>query len=307
MQLRESLVLEFWDRSKEINIKNKPYSDFVLKLQTILLKTDLGKADLTTNSLIKKNQDISALIIAKENGVLAGLDEFRLLNKDLRINSLKNDGDKIKKNDILIEMNGNAGKILERERINLNLLQRMSGIATKTNFLVNKLENRIRIAATRKTLWGRIDKKAVSLGGGLTHRLGLSDGIIIKDNHLKILDYNIEEILRRINNRSKYVEIEVENENQAMTAAKCIQKLKKNFNKRRSLFAIMLDKINAQVVKSIVKELKGQNLYEQVLLEASGNIAPGNIGDYKECGADIISLGCLTNSAKILNMSLEIE
>ncbi len=307
MQLRESLVLEFWDRSKEINIKNKSYSDFVLKLQTILLKTDLGKADLTTNSLIKKNQDISAVIVAKENGILAGLEEFRLLNKDLKIKSFRYDGEKIEKNDLIINIEGNARKILERERINTNLLQRMSGIATQTNFLLSRLDNRIKIAATRKTLWGRIDKKAVSLGGGLTHRLGLSDGIIIKDNHLKILDYNIEEILRRINNKSKFVEIEVENENQAITAAKSIQKLKKNYNKRKSLFAIMLDKINAQVVKSIVKELKGQNLYEQVLLEASGNIAPGNIGDYKECGADIISLGCLTNSAKILNMSLEIE
>jgi nicotinate-nucleotide pyrophosphorylase (carboxylating) len=260
---------------------------------------------LTTYSLISNNKNITACIIAKENGIVAGLEEFAFLNKDLKLEFFKNDGSKIKNGDIIAKIGGSAKKILSRERTNLNLLQRMSGIATLTCELNEKLNNNIKIAATRKTLWGLLDKKAVGLGGGLTHRLNLSDGIVIKDNHLKILNYGIEKALNILKNKPKCIEIEVESKKQALNAANII---KKTHNKnRKNLFAIMLDKIPPKETKLIIKNLKKRGLYDYVLLEASGNIKEDNLLQYKDCGADVISMGLITNSAKALNMSTEIK
>lgn len=312
MQHREKLVLEFWDRSDKLSIKDKNYNNFVKNFLYLLLKQDIENSDISTNSLTK-NKNISSVIIAKESGIFAGLEEFKLINNSLKIKPLKNDGDKIKNEDILIEINGNAKKILSQERIFLNLLQRMSGIATLTNNLIKKLDNKVKLAATRKTLWGGIDKKAVSIGGGLTHRLNLNDGIIIKDNHLKVFDYDtrtkfgttyggIEKALKLAKNKSHYIEIEVENKKHAVTAAKVIKKLNNNKNS----FAIMLDKIQPREIKLIIEELKNNDLYDYVLLEASGNINPNNLMKYADCGVDVISMGYITNSAKVLNMSLEI-
>lgn len=303
MQHRERLVLEFWDRGGELGIKNKKYRNFVGKLFSMLLKHDLGNGDLTTASLIKKNKNISAAIIAKEDGILAGIEELEFLNSDLKIKPRKREGDEIKVKDVLLEISGDAQKILGRERTSLNLLQRMSGIATFTHNLSRKLGS-IRIAATRKTLWGSIDKKAVSVGSGLTHRLSLSDGIIIKDNHLKLLNYDIEKALKLAKNRQKYVEVEVEGKKQALAAAKAIKRLVDKGDK--SLFAIMFDKMPPEEIKAIVTELKKQDLYDDILLEASGGINPKNLGEYAGCSVDVISMGCITNSAKALDMSMEI-
>ena len=323
---RQLLIKEFWDRSKELSVKNKGYRNFLEKFFYFLLNEDIGKRDITTDSLIKKNEKISAVVVAKEDGIFAGAEEFAFLNKDLKINQLKGDGDEIKNGDKLINVLGNATKILEKERASLNLLQRMSGIATLTNNLVKKLNDKSRIAATRKTLWGLIDKKAVSIGGGLTHRLNLSDGILIKDNHLKIMGGDIEKALGLAKSKSRYfvtiapkpslrgfltlvrkpswrgIEIEVENKKQAIAAAKVIKKL----NNSNNLFAIMPDKIPPKEIKLIVEELKNQDLYDCVLLEASGDINPDNLIKYKDCSVDIISMGYITNSAKVLNMSMEI-
>ena len=307
MQHRLSRVLEFWDRSKELSIHNKSYRDFVNEFICLLLKNDIKNGDLTTNSLIKGHKNVSAFVISKQDGILAGLEEFSLINNDLHLKFLKKDGDKIKKGDILIKMNGYGEKILERERISLNLLQRMSGIATLTNNLVAKLGNIVKLAATRKTLWSYIDKKSVSIGGGLTHRLNLNDGVIIKDNHLKILQYDIKKALEFAKNKSKYIEIEVENKKQALDAARAIRDIKKSFSYGKAFFAIMLDKISPNEAKYIIEELKNQNLYEDILFEASGNITTKNLKQYITCGVDIISMGCLTNSVKSLDMSLEIK
>ena len=304
MRPRDKLVLEFWDRSKELHINNKEYRDLVNEFFLLLLKSDVRKGDSTSNSLIEKNRNISAAIIAKEEGILAGIGEFKFLNRDLKIKQFKNDGDRIKNGEILLKLSGNAIKILERERTNLNLLQRMSGIATLTHNLNKKLNNKIKVAATRKTSWGLLDKKAVSIGGGLTHRLNLSDGIIIKDNHLKIIDYDFKKAINSVKNKSRYIEIEVENAKQALEAASIMKKAK---GSDKNIFAIMLDKIKPEEMNLITKELKIQGLYEYVLLEASGNISQENIKEYLNCDVDIISMGCITNSAKSLNISMEIE
>lgn len=306
MRRRDELVLEFWDRSKELTLKGKKYQNFLQKFWYFLQEYDVGRSDITTNSIIAKNKKISAVITAREDGIIAGLEEFKFLNKDLKITSFKNDGDAIKNEDVFLEIKGNARKILQRERASLNLLQRMSAIATLTNLLSKNLGGRARIAATRKTLWGIIDKKAVSIGGGLTHRLNLNDGILIKDNHIKIMNFDIKKSIAAAKNKSKYIEIEVESKEQALIAAKSMMKLKNSKLKRRNLFAIMLDKIPPKEIALIIKDLKEQSLHECVLLEASGNINPNNITNYANCEADIISMGFITNSAKALNMSLEI-
>lgn len=307
MQDRAKLIIKFWDRSKDLSVNNKDYRKFIQKFFSYFMGYDIGNGDITTNSLIKKNKKIFAKVIAKEDGVIAGLEEFKFLNKDLELKFFKKDGDELKNKDVIAEVSGNAKKILSRERTFLNLLQRMSGIATLTNELNKKLNDKIKIAATRKTLWGLSDKKAVRIGGGLTHRLNLSDGVLIKDNHLKIMNFDIEKALKLAKNKSKYIEIEVERKSQALTAAKLIKNIKKSFIVDKTFFAIMLDKIPPNEIKLIIKDLKEQNLYDYLLLEASGNINPENLAEYADCGVDIISMGSITNSAKVLNMSLEIR
>ena len=304
--IRYKLVLEFWDRHKELSIKNKDYREFVNSLIRILLKQDINKGDATTNSLIK-SKNISAVVVAKEDGILAGLEEFSLINKDLKLKFFKKDGGKIKEGEILLEINGDSGKILERERVLLNLLQRMSGISTLVSKLNKELKNKIKLAATRKTLWGLLDKKAVSIGGGLTHRLNLNDRIIIKENHLKILGNNIGNVINSVKFKSKYIEIEVEDKKQAFTAAKAITKIMENKKLRNNqIFAMMFDKIPPEEIKSIINKFKNERIYDKILFEASGNINENNLTNYIDCGVDIISMGSMTNSAKILNMSLEI-
>ena len=305
MQHRRSLVLEFWNRGGELTVANIRYRNFVRGFLTELLRNDAGANDLTTSSLIKKNKKASAIIVAKENGMLAGVEEFKFLNSDLEISAIKKDGGKIKNGDALLEISGDAGKILGRERVSLNLLQRMSGIATLASGLDKKLRNKAKLAATRKTLWGLLDKKAVSVGHGLTHRLGLSDLVLIKDNHLKLLGGNIEKAISLAINKSKYIEIEVEDGKQALKAANAIKLFNKNGHE--NLFAILLDKLRPDDIILIIKELKKQNLYENILFEASGNINPQNLIGYADCGIDVVSMGCLTNSAKSLDISLEVK
>jgi len=301
---RDKLVLEFWDRSKELNAKNRAYRNFASRFLRMLLKHDIGKGDLTSSSLVDADEEISAAIVAKENGIFAGLDEFGLVNNDLKSKMLKHDGDRIKAGEVLIRIAGPAGKVFERERTCLNLLQRMSGIATLTNNLAEKL-GRVKLAATRKTVWGSIDKKAVSIGKGLTHRIGLNDGIIVKDNHLEVLNYDFAKVIGLVKNKSRYIEIEVENKKQALDAASAIKNA--SGKSKGKLFAIMLDNIKPKEIKSIIKEMKKRGLYDYVLLEASGNINPSNFLEYSNCGVDVISMGCITNSAKVLNLSQEIE
>ena len=304
MQPRDNLILEFWDRSRELNIGNKNYRDFINKFFSVLLESDIKNGDLASDSLVKKNKIVSAFIIAKEDGILAGIEEFKFLNRDLDIKQLKNDGDNVKRGEILLKLDGNALKILQRERTNLNLLQRMSGIATLANSLSKKAGN-VKIAATRKTLWGLLDKKAVSAGGGLTHRLSLNDGVIIKDNHLSLMNCDFKKAINSTKKKSKYIEMEVESKKQALKAAYAIKKTVKKNDK--NFYAIMLDNINPANIKWIIKNLKNNNLYDCILLEASGNINESNLKEYSGCGADIVSMGCITNSAKALDISQEIR
>ena len=224
----------------------------------------------------------------------------------------KKDGASVKKGEVILEITGNARDILGYERTLLNILQRMCGIATAT-FNVKKLvKGRCSIAATRKTLLHLIDKKAVSIGKGLTHRLDLSDFILIKDNHLAVLGNNIRmaiELSDR-NSKTKHIEIEVKNKKEALEAARAIKKIKS-----KKLFAIMFDNMEPSMIKTTIIKinniLKNKNNDKKnkriILFEASGGINPKNIAEYSKTGVDVVSLGFLTHSVKAFDMSLDIK
>ncbi|MDP3765222.1 MAG: hypothetical protein Q8R04_01805, partial [Nanoarchaeota archaeon] len=245
--MRKNLVLEFWDRSKFLTIKNKDYLDYAKKLINKQLREDIGNGDITTNSLIGEGKKIKAAVIAKQDGIVAGIEEAFLFG--LNIKKIKNDGSKAKKKEAIIEIYDDAKKILACERTLLNIMQRMSGIATAAYNIKKTIRNRCFIAGTRKTPFGMLDKKALSVGGALTHRLNLEDSILVKDNHIKLLGNDIRKALFLADNNknAKYVEIEVKNENEALEAANAINKLK-----TKKLFAIMFDNIDASTIKSTI-------------------------------------------------------
>ena len=154
--MRKQLVLEFWDRSKQLNLNNKKYKHYVENFFKNKLEQDLGKGDITTNSLIPKNKNIKASVIIRDNGIIAGMEEVSLLINKFKVKKYKKDGDRVKNNDKILEIYGNARKILNYERTLLNILQRMSGIATLT-YKTKKLANCF-IAGTRKTLFPLFDE-----------------------------------------------------------------------------------------------------------------------------------------------------
>ena len=304
--MRNKLILEFWDRSKQLNLNNKKYKHYVENFFKDKLEQDLCKGDITTNSLIPKNKNIKASVSVRENGIIAGMEEVSLLIKKFKVKKYKKDGDKVKNNDKILEIYGNARKILNYERTLLNILQRMSGIATLT-YNTKKLVNRCFIAGTRKTLFPLFDEKALSIGGALTHRLDLSSAILVKDSHLEVLNDNIKKavILASKNKKTKYVEIEVKNEKEALETAEVIKKLKS-----KKLFAIMFDNMKTIDIKKTIKNIdnnKNGKKLKNILFEASRVITQKNIKEYSKTGVDIVSLGILTHSVNTLDISLEIE
>lgn len=268
------------------------------------LKEDLGQGDITTHLLIPEKVIVQAEIIAKETGVAAGIEEALILLEGLGIKAkpLVKDGQKIAKGKVLIKIEGNAKNVLALERTVLNLLARMSGIATFTNRIVRKIRKagyKTVIACTRKTAPGLeyFDKKAVLLGGGDTHRLHLDDMVLIKDNHIAIVG-NVKEAVKLAKKQasfSKKIEVEVSDVNEAIEAAKAGADI------------IMLDNFTPEKVKDAINRLKRENLRDKVLIEASGGINEKNIVNFAAAGVDIISLGALTHSAKALDINLEIR
>ena len=190
---------------------------------------------------------------------------------------------------------GDAGNILTCERTALNLLTRMSGIATQTNSLVKKIPKKTKLYATRKTAPGLryFDKEAVEIGGGKKHRLTLDEMVMIKDNHIAIGN-SLLSLIKKAKKKYKKFEVEVENTQDAILAAK------------EGATIILLDNFTPAQIKKTIQVLKNQKLRKKVLLEASGGINSKNISKYGQTGVDIISVGSITNSIKGIDMSLEI-
>jgi len=266
------------------------------KILSQFLAEDIGKGDITSSLLPKRK--ISARIISRENAIIAGVKYAKKIFeiKGCSVKILKKDGSIIKPNQTIMQITGEAGKILTCERTALNLLTRMSGIATQTSQLVKKIPNKkTKLYATRKTAPGlRIfDKEAVEIGGGKKHRLRLDEMVMIKDNHIAVSE-SLLSLIRKAKKRYQKFEVEVENTNDAVLAAK------------EGATIIMLDNFTPNQIKKTIQVIKNQKLRDKVMIEASGGITSKNISKYGKTGVDIISVGSITNSVKGIDMSLEI-
>jgi len=262
------------------------------------LSEDVRSGDITSALLTKKK--IVAKIISRQQGVIAGIkfakNLFQL--KGCTVKAFVKDGAKVKRNQKILQVSGNTQSILSCERTVLNLLSRMSGIATQTNFLVSKIRSvskKTSLYSTRKTAPGlRIfDKEAVKIGGGHKHRMALDEMIMIKDNHL-VLCNSMEDIIKQAQKKRKRVEIEVENQKDALLAAKMGASI------------IMLDNFTPAEIKRTIAVLRKKKMRNKVKLEASGGISSKNIIAYAKTGVDMISVGSITNSVSALDLSLEI-
>ncbi len=275
---------------------NKFYIDDIIKTA---IEEDISYVDVSADYLIPENQRNNSYFIAKDDGVLCGLDVamrvFTLLDDTFTYTAYKKDGDEVKKGEIIVEFNGKTRELLKGERTALNLIQHMSGIATATNKAVKLCEGtNASVADTRKTLPGlrSIQKYAVTCGGGRNHRYNLSDGAMLKDNHIDACGGIIPAVETLRNKLGHMVKIEVETRDMnevkdAVTAGADV---------------IMLDNMNCEQMAEAVKFIDGR-----AKTEASGNITLLNIAEVAKTGVDIISLGALTHSVKAFDISMKMK
>jgi nicotinate-nucleotide pyrophosphorylase (carboxylating) len=270
--------------------------DYLLRF----IEEDAPYGDVTSAAVIP---DITcdAVIRAEQEGIVAGLDEAALLFSHFGV-SVKhriNDGNTVSKNDMLLQLRGDAKKILLVERTALNIIGRMSGIATLTRKMtsfVSSVNPLCRVAATRKTCPGSrvLDKKAVMIGGGDPHRMNLSDGFLIKDNHLSLVPLDIAITAAKKNTVYKKIEVEVETPETALLAAQAGADI------------IMLDNMSPAQITRTIRLLKREGFRERVIIELSGGIDESSIARYAALDVDIISLGALTHSVRNFSVNLEI-
>ena len=263
------------------------------------IEEDAPFGDVTSEAVIPEGTKARAVIIAKQDGVIAGVEEAKALFEHfgVKVDVKKRDGEEVGKGDVILELEGSARSILLVERTALNVMGRMSGIATEVRKLVEKVRAvnpRVRVAGTRKTLLKPIDKRAIIIGGGEPHRFSLSDAILIKDNHLALVP--LEEAIRRAKAFSVYkvVEVEVESLEDAIKAAKA------------GADVVMLDNMTPEEISETLEALRREGLRDRVKIEVSGGITPENIEKYAKLDIDVISLGYLTHSVKNFDVSLEI-
>ena len=265
------------------------------------LEEDIGRGDITSEALFPSSLKGKAQIVAREEGLLAGVEVAREVFRLTSSGSMKfthslEDGDLVRRNRPVLIMEGEAPSILRGERVALNFLSRLSGIATLTRKYVDLVKGlEVRILDTRKTSPNlrMLEKYAVKVGGGLNHRFGLDDGILIKDNHIKISGGVGEAVKRARENLPPLLKIEVEVENfaqleEAIAAGADI---------------IMLDNMEKGKMREAVRRIRNQQRH--ILIEASGGINLQNVRDVAETGVDFISVGGLTHSAASLNFALE--
>lgn len=269
-------------------------------LDTLILNAlseDVGTGDITTESTIPEDRVAHGKYRAKESGVLCGIGVaervFALINPSIRFTAYKKDGDRIEKGEIIAEVVGKATDVLTGERVGLNLMQRMSGIATRTAEACAQVEGTgAKICDTRKTTPGLrvIEKYAVKVGGGTNHRFNLADGILIKDNHIVAAGSITAAVNAARANAPHTLKIEVEVENfdqldEALAAGADI---------------IMLDNMSCTDMTKAVGIVAGR-----AITEASGNMGDRNLREVAECGVDLISIGALTHSVRSLDISLK--
>ncbi len=261
------------------------------------LEEDIGQGDITTSLLIPEDSESKAQFIAKGSFVLAGLpfaqEVFRILDSSIVSEAFYKEGTKVQPGSIIAEVSGKTRAILSGERVSLNILQRLSGIATLTKMFVERIGGlKVKIVDTRKTTpcLRFMEKYAVRVGGGYNHRLGLFDGILIKDNHIEAVG-SIKEAVRLAKKGHHLSRIEVEVKN--------IQEVEEAIEAGTEI--VMIDNMSVDNMKEAVKITKGR-----VILEASGNVRLDNVREIAEAGVDLISVGALTHSAVAADISLKI-
>ena len=275
--------------------KIKLSKQFIQNICKIALNEDLFPSGDITSELINNNSKIKAKLITNDKGIIAGLEfaknTFKLIDKKIKFISKKKDGSKIKKGDIIAIIIGKSKNILVGERVALNFLTHLSGIASKTNQFVKAVNGKVKICCTRKTIPSLrvLQKYAVKIGGGTNHRFNLSDEFLIKDNHI-IAEKNLREVIKNAikNKKGRKITVEVDN----LKQLKSVVGLKFD--------TILLDNMNTKKIKTAKKIC--QNMYE---LEASGRIDLKNVKKIALTGVDRISIGSLTHSLNALDLKLE--
>lgn len=276
-----------------------PFDSFTDSILKLALAEDIGTGDITTNTLVPEKKAIRGSIIAKESGVICGLDVFNrvffLLDEGVRISKRIADGEAVSAGTIIADIEGPARSVLTGERVALNVLQRLSGIATKTNVLASKIAGtNTKIIDTRKTSPGLrvLEKYAVRIGGGANHRMNLSDGILIKDNHIKAAGGIQQAVDASRSGAPATLKIEVEVET--------LEQVKEALRTKADI--IMLDNMPVEMMKQAVAMIG-----DKALTEASGNMDEQDLLEVAETGVSFISIGALTHSVKALDISLKIH
>ncbi len=269
----------------------------LLKELESFIEEDIGYNDVSCS--IVPDRRVQAEVVSNEDGIAAGISEAAQIFEyfDILATTDLTEGSAVKKDDTIFTLEGGARSILRAERLALNFLGRMSGIATLTRRYVDRA-NGVRIAGTRKTTPGfrKFEKKAVIAGGGDPHRFNLSDTVMIKDNHIAVL--GLKRAVSAARERASFtqkIEVEVEDMDSAIHAAEMGADI------------IMFDNMAADEIEKTIKTLADRGLRDCIILEASGGISLENIGDYARTGADVISLGALTHSSRWLDISLRIN
>lgn len=264
------------------------------------LKEDIGRGDITTDSIVTGNERALGVIFSKEEGILCGIDLAEMVFKtiDERIDFQKQlaDGDTLSPGVTIAGLIGPAAACLKGERTALNFLQHLSGIATLTKKFVEATEGKIKILDTRKTLAGlrTLEKYAVRVGGGNNHRFGLYDMVLIKDNHIEIAG-SISEAVKRVRAKRKRTFVEVE--------VKTFEELKEAISLKVN--RVMFDNMNRdQLIHAVAMVRQAKDHIE---IEVSGGIGLENIKDFADCGADYISIGALTHSAPAIDIALKMK
>ena len=263
------------------------------------IKEDMPSGDITTDNIIDENANSEAKMIAKNSGIIAGLDiakrVFELLDQNVKFEKQVSEGQWVNKGDVIATIRGNTRALLKGERTALNILQRLSGIATKTREYADKIKHlKAKVVDTRKTTPGIrvLEKYAVRVGGGTNHRFCLSDGVLIKDNHIKAAG-GIKKAIDLVRDKIPHtIKIEVETET--------IDEVQEAIDGNADI--IMLDNMGLDIMKEAVKIINGK-----AIVEASGNVNLNSVVDIAETGVDIISVGSLTHSVNAFDISMKIN
>jgi len=315
---REHRIEKALFRGGGLTLENPEYLGVVRTLTDVLLRSDVASGDLTARAVGSESGDASAVILTRDGGVAAGLAELSFLLQEHKIEVVleKKDGDAIRPGETLLRAHGEQSRLLSLERVGLNLIQRMSGIATATRCLQERVRQRgsaTRIVGTRKTPLGLLDKRALHLGSGGTHRLGLGDAILIKNNHLALLASREEEAAPlaiekawKFRKQSAFIEVEVRGGGAAREAARTFRQLQEAAAEEYPCL-LMLDNMTPSEISAILDMLRREGLWDHTLIEASGKISETNVEAYASCGVDAVSIGSLTHSARALDLCQRIS